>query len=86
MGKLLRAVLIATVLATPTLAVQASCDFWECRVFVSTANCRIRYGPAAPDFTWAASCQSNCDCMPDTSGNGSLNCDCYCTYNYCYDV
>ena len=86
MGKFLKVVLLAVVLVTPTLSVQANCDNWQCRKFVDTATCVLRYGPNAPSFPLAASCQSTCDCMPDTSGNGSFNCDCYCTYNYCYEV
>lgn len=63
----------------------AACERWECRVRFDTASCWLLFGPIGQSAPLATSCTGNCDCMPDDF-TGSLVCDCYCTYNYCYDV
>jgi hypothetical protein len=86
MGKLLRGVLVVAVLVVPSFAAQATCQYWQCRRFVNTADCLIRMGPNSQSFPFAASCEGDCNCMPDTMGTGTLNCDCFCRFNYCYSV
>lgn len=85
MRKLLR-FLIVVVIVVPAIETQAGCERYQCRIYPDTADCLIRMGPNSTQFPLATSCQGVCDTMPDPSGTGTLNYDCYCTYDYCYDV
>ena len=82
----LRSVVLVLVVMSSATAFADTCERYECRILPDIANCWIRVGSNAQNFPLAMSCQGTCDCMPDTSGSGSLNCSCYCTYNYCYEV
>lgn len=79
-------VFLVAMLLLASGAAYAGCERWECRIWPDAANCWIRIGGTSQNFAWADSCNGHCDCMPDTAGTGTLNCSCYCTYNYCYDV
>jgi hypothetical protein len=85
MRTFLRVTLVAVALLSSVPA-RATCERYQCRIYPDTADCLIRMGPNSTNFPQATSCEGDCNCMPDTSGTGSLNCDCFCRYNYCYDI
>jgi len=76
---------VITLTLMSSVEVSANCQRWECRVRFDTASCWILAGPISQGAPLATSCNSTCDCMFDDF-TGSLLCNCYCTYNYCYDV
>jgi hypothetical protein len=86
MRTFLRLFIVLIIVAVPAVSTLADCQRWECRRYPDTATCYLRFGPNAGAFPLATSCDSYCDIMPDASGTGTLNYDCYCTYNYCYEV
>ena len=79
-------VLIVAAVLLPSLNTQAGCERYQCRIYPDTADCLIRMGPNSTSFPLATSCEGDCNCMPDWSGTGSLNCACFCRYDYCYEV
>ena len=87
MRRFSRAVMfVALLLPAFALPLDADCNSYQCATTIDgTKECRIAFGPHTRYLPYASFCDTRCDCPPDP-GNGTVYCECWCIYNYCYDV
>jgi hypothetical protein len=78
---------VAVLASAVALPAEASCDNYECKRSVDTAQCYIRYGPTARTFQLGSECREVANCGWYFEENvWDVACSYDCQITQCYEV